>query len=171
VQTFRIAGLLVAVSITFALLPLDAPCTGNATTIADPGSLRDWVGKNPTYDDNGKVLKTTFFMLPNVKPVLLHLLSREDFLLLTEEYRVESPIEECEGFLVISRCRPHNCPGEYAMLIIALSSGEVQVGLHKGEAHRCVESWYYSNDCGAFLPDSIDQEFTHYGVPPCSKKK
>jgi hypothetical protein len=94
-------------------------------------SLGSWAGKYPTDETHRP--PHHFFQLPGIRRPLLKLLSRRDFNRLTGDYKVESPIELVDGYLVATMCLPHLCDTEHALFAANLHDGSMYVGFYQLE--------------------------------------
>ena len=105
-------------------------CLSNTAGAQDKlDSLRSWIGKYPTDETHRP--PRHFFQFPEIRRPLLKLLSRRDFNRLTGNYKVESPIELVDGYLVATMCLPHVCDAEHALFAANLHDGSMYVGFYR----------------------------------------
>jgi hypothetical protein len=120
------------------------------------GDLGGWVGQYPTSRAGGKV--TRILDLPAIRTQLRKLLSAADQKLLGS-LDVEGPIASQDGFLVIDKCKPHNCPAERAMVVLDTKATRLWVGFFERRAAAVSTRWYGNADDYVALPASILQQF------------
>ena len=122
------------------------------------GHLRTWVDKYPTHKA-GRITKN-FFQSPSIQSQLLRLLSRQDFNLLTKEYKVETPIKQMGDFFVVKVCRPHACDSDQAGFAINLRTGFVYVRMYAENTTR----WFSSKDPYTELPQSVQDYLNDFSA-------
>ena len=101
------------------------------TTISE---LKDWIGHYPS-DEIGKP-PVTFLRIPRIRDKLQHILSPADFALFTNTLAVESPIRIVDGYLVVSKCKPHDCPEENAVLLLDLKGTSMHAVFYGDNAEQ-----------------------------------
>ena len=74
-------------------------------------------------------------------------------------YDTETPIKMIDNFMLINKCKPHNCPSELAMIVIDLQKKRVWAGFFSREAGHVSTRWYSNSDDYSVLPSAIKQEF------------
>lgn len=141
-----------------ALLLISCGLAGSAKSQFD--QLRRWIGRYPSSRIDIKTgaiqkYKTTFFAVPEIKPRLLQLLSKQDYTLLTKEYQVETPVQLVDDCLVASVCRPHNCGAENGSLAISLSDGSLFVTMYADDGKKQLRQWYSSKGKSARPPAAV----------------
>lgn len=119
-------------------------------------SLSWWVGKYPTTTVNKKtvsVLETKF-----LKAAIDAAVPASERKLLNT-FDVETPITMVGNFMVIQKCKPHDCPSEYAMVVIDVEKQRLWAGFFTRAANRTATRWYGNKDDYSVLPPAIKQEF------------
>lgn len=124
-------------------------CFGNVVSQTRLGHLGSWVGKYPT-DRKGKVTKS-FFRLSEIREPLIKLLSKNDFSLLTKQYKVETQIKRIGDYIVLKVCRAHMCSEEQAGFAINLNDGAVYVRMFASDDIR----WFSSRGSHTDLPTTV----------------
>lgn len=126
----------------------------------DLSSLEEWAGRYPTQSF-GNENNPNFFAVPQIERRLRHILSKADFKKVTLEYIVESPIELLDNYLLIHRCRPHEC-GENASIAVGLRDGSifaVLTGSPNRESSSNKKRCFATNSDFAKLPENIQKRF------------
>ena len=113
--------------------------------------LKRWEGKYPTTK-KGRIT-TKFFAEQAIRTPLLKLLNREDYLLLTKEYAVETPVKKIGDYLVVKVCKPHMC-FEQAAFAIDLTTGNIFVRMALDETP---DRWFASKGNAADLPAAVKE--------------
>lgn len=124
-------------------------------------SLSWWVGKYPTTTVNNKTVSVLEIKalkaaidaaVPSSERKLLH------------TFDVETPITMTGNFMVIQKCKPHDCPSDYAMVVIDVDKQRLWAGFFTRAANRTATRWYGNKDDYSVLPPEIKQEFlTRHG--------
>ena len=120
--------------------------------------LRSWTGKYPTFR-HGKFTKS-FFRLPEIRQPLSRLLKTSDYILLTRNYKVETPIKQVSDFLVVKVCRAHNCSDEQAGFAINLKSGTIYVRMYADEMTR----WFSSHGKYTDMPQDAQDYLNDFSA-------
>lgn len=123
-------------------------CLTSAIAQTNFAHLKAWEGKYPT-EKKGRVTRR-FFSDAAVRNSLSKLLSPGDFVLLTKEYSVETPIMRAGDYLTVKVCRPHLCP-EQAALAINLTTGVVYVRMAIDDNAK----WFSSKGSESDLPRNV----------------
>lgn len=128
--------------------------------------LEKWVGHYP-WDGPGKK-EQDFFKLPEIERTLAKLLSKKDLKKLTQTYVVGVPIELVEGYLLVEKCKPHNCPGKNAVLAVEVKSSSLFVvlydassGADDNESTRC----FSTNGDLVDLPSGVKESILQMHIP------
>jgi hypothetical protein len=128
---------------------------GNASWAqASPHLAEAWAGHYPS-----EALKPGaggLFEQAAIKAPLARLLSKADRATLSQ-LSVETPVKRIDDFIVVDKCRPHNCGADMATVVIDPRSGHVWVNFFVREAQRVVTRWYGEEDDESALPDSVRQ--------------
>lgn len=78
---------------------------------------RSSVPPERTADNEGRLQGRSFFRLPEIDRILRTLLPKAEFERLTIEYATESPIGLINDYLLLDRCKPHDC-GNQATIVV-----------------------------------------------------
>lgn len=141
------------------LLGLLVVCSG---AVSEDGSswsrdsLLSWVGKYPTALVDGQ--KRSIFDEKTVSRDLRQLLPQAEKQRL-DACSIETPVKRIREFLVIHKCRPHNCPSEFAMVVIDVERPRIWAGFFARDTGRVSTRWYGSRDDYSALPQEIQKEF------------
>jgi len=119
-------------------------------------TLSTWIGKYPTTMTMGK--STRILEQATIKKILRHILPASERKALGN-YTVETPITQVENFLIIDNCKPHNCPNEFVMIVINLSTPHLWAGFFLREQGLTSTRWYSNADDYSTLPSAIKQKF------------
>jgi hypothetical protein len=143
--------------IAFSMLIL----TSFGACLADDGmvwstDLSWWVEKYPTTTVNKKMI--SILKEKSIKNVIEKTIPPKEMKLLGA-YDAETPIKVINNFMVISKCRPHNCPADFAMIVIDLKQKRIWAGFFSRESSRVSTRWYGNVDDYSVLPSEIKQEF------------
>lgn len=115
-----------------------------------------WVGKYPS-----EVLvpgKGNLLAQPPIQRVLARILPGSERTSLSS-LEAESPVREIGGFIVVNKCRAHNCPSESAVIVIDAKSGHLWVGFFSRKSNGVATRWYGEEDDYSVLPDTVRQDF------------
>ena len=147
----------------FASLLSWATCAQAANTKANPCfSASDWVGK---YPDDPSAVHGRFLSLPCVQRSMRVLLPQSEYQTLRLQLNVDSPIEMMGRFLIVARCKAHNCPSHHAMIIINSETAEIIVGVyHRGSASSRT-TWYSTYTDPLQLPPEVLEYFLQRHAP------
>lgn len=143
------------IALVLFLLPLSTVSAGS-TSGWDRDTLLSWVGKYPAEVKGGN--KTGLLNQPAIGNALHVLLQASDWQTLAG-YDEEDQIEQKGDFLVINKCKPHDCPAAFAMIVIDVNKPRIWVGLFRREKNRVSTRWYGNADDYSALPGDIRQEF------------
>lgn len=106
-----------------------------------------------------------FFAVPYVAETLQSLLSKNEARLLAR-LEVRTPVEQGEGFIFTSVCRPHGCPSEHAVVAIDARSGATYVAFWNWKSGASWVSKHGRTQAApAEVPCAVLAEF-HYGHVP-----
>ena len=119
------------------------------------GHLKEWVGKYPTFNDFRP--RREFLKLPEIKRPLLKLLSRDDYLFLTQTCGKEVPIEIIGDFLIVRRCDRYACGYGGGVVIVNLSDGAIHVAIMDEDDRE--QRWFSTNGKYRELPFEIQLGF------------
>ncbi len=140
------------------ILTLFTVAAGNAAAIGN-FEWRDaslWIGKYPSATAGGN--KMPLLDQPLIRAILKKTLPKEELAALGR-FKVEVPVREMEGFIVVNKCLPHNCPADNATVVIDVLNQRIWVGLFSREEARVSTRWYSIADDYSVLPDSIKKDF------------
>ena len=120
------------------------------------GALATWVGKYPsdTRDAKGGSL----LQQPPLRTTLKTILPRPEAALLGQLDN-ESPVRQSGHYLVVDKCRPHDCPADAAMIVIDLESTKVWAAFFTRTSASVSTRWYGNQDDYNTLPDDIRTGF------------
>ena len=133
----------------FILTGVTADAKTNSSSFPEWGNLSSWVGQYPVQKHHKEILK-----LQKIKFYLDRILTASDQKLL-RLYQTMSPIQLKGDFLVISQCRPHDCPGELAVIVIDTKKTRIWVGFHERTSKYVSSRWIGNDDDFTILPVSI----------------
>ncbi|HEY5707495.1 MAG TPA: hypothetical protein VIS96_18200 [Terrimicrobiaceae bacterium] len=119
-------------------------------------ALSAWIGKYPTTMANG--MKSSILEQEFIKHYLNQAIPEKERRLLNS-YDVETPVRQIGSFIVLTKCRPHNCPSELAMIVIDLRKPRLWAGFFSRETGRISTRWYGNADDYSVLPPAIQREF------------
>jgi hypothetical protein len=117
---------------------------------------REWVGNYPSSRVGD--YRAGLLAQPAIKATLKKILPRTESSTLAA-LTIESKVTETDGLIVISKCRPHNCPSDMATVIIDVKKSRLWVGLFTREAARVSTRWYGEDLDYSTLPEDIRREF------------
>jgi hypothetical protein len=118
------------------------------------GDLSGWIGKYPSDQAvNGGILE-----IPSIAVGLRKVLSDSDRKLL-KALTSETPIQTKDQFVLVEKCRPHNCPADRVMIVLDTKEARLWVGFFQRRANSVATRWYGSADDYVVLPPSILQLF------------
>lgn len=115
-----------------------------------------WIDKYPSEKSASN--HADLLNQPNLKKSLRNLLPQQELHTLLK-YTVETPVKKVDNFLVVNRCRPHNCSAEMATIVIDMNSQKIWVGFFTRESNRVITNWYGSDEDYSALPESIKNDF------------
>ena len=139
---------------TLCAAALLACATANATD--NNGALATWVGKYPsdTRDAKGGSL----LQQPPLRTTLKAMLPRPEAALLGQLDN-ESLVRQSGHYLVVDKCRPHDCPADAAMIVVDLESTKVWAAFFTRTPASVSTRWYGNQDDYNTLPDDIRTGF------------
>jgi len=121
-----------------------------------PDHYSYWVDKYPSEKSPNNQID--LLNQPALKKTLRNLLPQQELRSLSK-YTVETPTRKVENYLIVNRCRPHNCSAETATIVIDLDSTKIWAGFFTREANRVTTRWYGSDEDYSVLPESIKKDF------------
>lgn len=130
--------------------------TSPAQAVDSWAGAADWTGKYPSdkLRPNGPGLLD----YPPIKTALRKVVPKTELLAL-KTFDVETPVRRMGDYLVLSKCLPHNCPADNAMVVIDLKSERIWAGFFTREEHRISTRWYGNVEEYTVLPDEIRAQF------------
>lgn len=121
-------------------------------------SLRPWVGEYPSTKIRGRsaseVLMNRSFFKKIVPPSEIRLV---------KAFAVEDTISQDGDYILVSKCKPHDCPGNHLMIIEKLS-GELWLGIYQSSEGYVSTRWYGATDFSE-LPLGIQKAFVRGHTP------
>lgn len=155
------------VLLAFIAIATFLPALAKDPTTATAGALcfdpAHWVGRYPA--EPARAGGQAFLDLPCVQRTLRALLPASQYKAFRDELSVDSPIEEVDRYLVVSRCQTHNCPGFHAMALVDLHSGEVIVGVYRRTTSVSSAHWYWRQTDPQDLPRQLLEAFSRRHTP------
>jgi hypothetical protein len=121
-----------------------------------------WMGRYPA-EKGANVSR--FIDLPCVHKSLRTLLPTPELRELLQSTTVDSPISVSGDYLFFTRCQPHNCAAENAMVIINTKRGDFIVGFYTRSANRSTTRWYSDGQDPLELPHEIRENFLRGHIP------
>lgn len=131
-------------------------CFANDPTNWNAKSLSSWVGKYPTTAVNKK--NVSILAVAPIKEVINSVVPANERKLL-DSYHVETPVTQMGNFVVINKCKPHDCPSEHAMVVIDMEKQRLWAGFFTRAESRTATRWYGNGADYSVLPSEIQQEF------------
>ena len=116
--------------------------------------LNAWQGKYPS----DKLRGTTLLEQANVKATLKAILPKAEQAILAR-LDVEAPVTAVAGYLIVDKCMPHNCPADFALLVIDVRQQKLWAGFFTREEKRVATRWYGNADDYSTLPEPIKVRF------------
>ncbi|MEW9899831.1 hypothetical protein ABWL39_14505 [Chitinivorax sp. PXF-14] len=133
----------------------------SAYAATDWSPLLDWVGKYPSEKVGARTSR--LIDQPALATVLKRLLPPREWTAWSH-FDVEVPVRQVEGFLVVDRCVPHNCPSDIATVAIDVQRQRVWAGFFSREAGRVSTRWDGTGEDYSVLPEEIRKAFlTRHG--------
>ena len=129
---------------------------GPAKAGSDWDFAKEWVGKYPS--DRVGANKAGLLAQPAIGQSLKTILPKSELDTLSR-LSTESLVTEVDGFVVVHKCRPHDCPSDLAMVILDVKTGKIWVGLFTRTESRVSTRWYGREDDYTVLPERIRKEF------------
>ena len=127
--------------------------------------LATWVGK---YPSDTPIAKAGSLLLQSpLRATLKAMLPRPEAALL-DQFDNESLVRQAGHYLVVDKCRPHDCPADAAMIVIDLESTKVWAAFFTRTAASVSTRWYGNQDDYDALPEDIRTGFLkrHGSVTP-----
>lgn len=120
------------------------------------GVAASWLGKPPS----ASIAKGAPSLLaqPPIKNALKTILPKAEAASLAK-FSVEIPVRQIDEFLVVNKCRPHNCPADMATVVIDVKNKRLWVGFFSREEARVATRWYGMSDDYSVLPESVKADF------------
>jgi hypothetical protein len=131
-------------------------CFANDPVSWNAKSFSPWVGKYPTTTVNKK--SVSILEVAPIKEVLHTVVPAGERKLL-DSYHVETPITRIGNFIVINKCKPHDCPSDHAMVVVDMEKQRLWAGFFTRAENRTALRWYGNGDDYSVLPLEIQQEF------------
>jgi hypothetical protein len=132
-------------------------CLAQPAHATDWKDLHTWQGSYPVKLDQGK--RSDILQDKRIAPILRRLLSPKEQIAL-KQYTTSAPIALIDGhFLVIENCKPHDCPSEFAMVVLDTENTKLWVGLFLREEAQVMTHWVGSADDYTRLPGAILNAF------------
>lgn len=114
-----------------------------------------WVGKAPSTQLLGQ---QTLLGQPSLHAALKQILPKAEQASLAK-FKVEAPVTQVDGFLIVDQCLPHNCPADMATVVIDPVNQKLWAGFFTREENRVSTRWYGMADDYSVLPESIRKGF------------
>ena len=138
------------------LLSLPFSISMAAEIVWSTDALLRWVGKYPTTTVNQQ--RSGILEEGSIQYFLRRVIPQKERQLLNS-YHIETPVRRMGSFIVITKCKPHNCPSELAMVVIDLKKPRLWAGFFSREGGRISTRWYGNVDDYSVLPRAIKREF------------
>lgn len=129
-------------------------CSLTAHAVDNWQGLNAWQGKYPS----DKLRDTTLLEQANVKATLKTILPKAEQAILAR-LDVEAPVTQVAGYLIVDKCMPHNCPADFALIVIDVSTQKLWAGFFTREEKRVATRWYGNADDYSSLPEAIKVQF------------
>jgi hypothetical protein len=147
----RLAGLVLA-----GLLMAAPSAAQPAPQAASWPNAAKWVGHYPNEKIDG--VAQPFFYLPAIRAALGRLLEPADVTLF-DSYHLPNRVRLISGYLVVNRCRLHDCPGANATLILDTASPGIWVAFDNRDPRAFTTRWVGSAGY-ATLPMPVQEAVT-----------
>ncbi|WP_156924528.1 hypothetical protein [Derxia gummosa] len=141
---------------SFIFLALSGAWLPSHAVLALP-DLSDWIGKYPS--DRIAPSGRTMLSIPEIKAALGQLLPRHELKTLSE-FDVETPVRRTGGYLIVEKCRPHECSADFAVLVFSEPDGRLWVALFNRSKERVSSRFYGNSDDWSVLPDDVKSVFS-----------
>jgi len=147
--------------LTAALVAL----AGCAALADEPSPLAAWIGKHPS--DKAGDGSGTLLAQPRLRDGLRKLLPPAELALLPR-LDVESQVRQVGDFLVVDKCKPHDCPAQQAMIVVDLKSERLWAAFFTHTEGRVSTRWYGNVDDYNAVPQEIQTDFLkrHGSIAP-----
>ncbi len=130
-------------------------CSIDVTYATDDWTfVKSWIGKYPSAsvgDTKGGLLAQ-----PSIKAAMKKILPKSEIL---SALSTDAPVRELDEFVIVNKCRPHNCPSDMAAVVIDVKNAQLWVGFFSREEDRVSTRWYGTSDDYSVLPESIKKDF------------
>lgn len=136
-----------------------ALCLATAAHAADAdvdSPLLASVGKYPS--DTPVAKAGPLLQQPTLRKALKALLPASEAARLGR-FDTEAPVRRVEDYLVVDKCRPHECPSEAVMIVVDLRSDRLWAGFFTRSAAGVATRWYGNRDDWNALPPAIIDGF------------
>lgn len=148
----RFAGITAALCLATAARAADSD-------IASP--LLAWVGKYPS--DTPVAKSGPLLEQPVLRKALKALLPAPEAARL-RGFDSEAPVRRVDDYLVIDKCRPHECPSDAAMIVVDLRSDRLWAGFFTRSSTSVATRWYGNrDDWNALRPTIVDGFLKRHG--------
>lgn len=144
-----------AAPLALSLLSWLGTCLADDAAPWNSQALSAWVGKYPTA---GGARPRGILDEKPLGPLFEQTVPAAERRLLGT-YTAEAPVKAMGDFLIVHKCRPHDCPAELAMIVIDLRTQRLWAGFFVRQRGRVSTRWYGSSDDYSVLPAEIRQEF------------
>lgn len=115
-----------------------------------------WIGKSPSDPISG--YSGGLLGQAPIRSALQQALPKAEAKTLSQ-LDIESEITQVDQYIVVSQCKPRNCPAEMATIVIDVESRKLWVGMFGREASRVSTRWYGMSDAYSVLPSKNVQDF------------
>lgn len=143
-------------SLSVLMFALVSACFASEPASWNAKALASWIGKYPTTTVNRK--NVSILAAAPIKELLNSVVPASERKLL-ESYHVETPVTQMGNFMVINKCKPHDCPSEHAMVVVDMEKQRLWAGFFTRGENRTALRWYGNADDYSVLPSEIQKEF------------
>lgn len=120
--------------------------------------LEAWVGKYPSSKIDGKTANEILMKSGLLKKILPPGETK-----LIKSFTNEDLITQDGEYILIFKCKPHDCPSSHSM-IIQQSSGNLWIGIYQNDGDSVSTRWYGTNEYTE-LPIAIQKLFIRAHTP------
>lgn len=142
--------------IIFCAVMLAATATATASARNAWTEISHWIDKYPS--DKISAHGPSLLDYSPIKVALRKILPKSELSNLLK-FDVEAPVKKIDGYIVVDKCLPHNCPGDHAMIVMDLHSEKIWIGFFTREEHRVSTRWYSNAEEYTILPSEIQKHF------------
>jgi hypothetical protein len=132
-------------------------CAQDSARATDDWSfVTSWVGKYPSATVDG--MKGGLLVQPAIKAAITKLLPNseaEAMIGLT----TDAPVRQLDGFVIINKCRPHNCPSDMATVVVDIKNERLWIGFFSRGKISVSTRWYGLLDDYSVLPEEVKKDF------------